>query len=204
MRIAVIDYGAGNLASVVKALRAAGGSPFLSTTPSDLDASDAIVIPGVGHFNATARLSSSWRAPIRTRIDAGTAVLGICLGMQWLYDGSDEAPALPGLGVLSGRCARLAGEADTKVPHVGWNALSRRRDDTRLLAGFPDAAYVYFTHTFAAPITDDCIATTRHGRAFASTVERARVFGTQWHPEKSGEVGLSVLRRFIDIAGSAS
>lgn len=204
MRIAVIDYGAGNLASVLKGLRAAGSTPFVTTTPRDLETGDAIVIPGVGHFNATAALTTHWQSVIRAHIDAGAAVLGICLGMQWLYEGSDEAPDLPGLGVLSGRCARLIGDAATKIPHVGWNALSRRQPDSRLLAGLPDAPYVYFTHTFAAPVTDDCMSATRHGTTFASTVERQRVFGTQWHPEKSGQVGLAVLQRFLDVARSTS
>lgn len=204
MRVALINYGAGNVSSVAKGLRAAGGTPVVVTNPIDLDDADAIVIPGVGHFNATAALSDEWRAAVRARIDAGSAVLGICLGMQWLFDGSEESPDLPGLGLMPGRCARLPGNDVIKIPHVGWNALTLHRRKSRLLETLPDAPYVYFTHTFAAPVSDDCVATTHHGCVFASTVDRDRVFGTQWHPEKSGDVGLAVLRRFIDIAGSQS
>lgn len=204
MRVALIHYGAGNVSSVAKGLRAAGGTPVIVANPIDLDDADAIVIPGVGHFNATAALSDEWHTVVRARIDASTAVLGICLGMQWLFDGSEESPALPGLGVMPGRCTRLPGNDAIKIPHVGWNKLTLHREDSRLLEAMPDAPYVYFTHTFAAPVTDDCVATTHHGCAFASTVERDRVFGTQWHPEKSGDVGLAVLRRFLDIAGSRS
>jgi len=195
----VIDYGAGNLASVLKALRASGAEPRLVTTPDTIASSGALLVPGVGHFSATETLGEAWRHALQARINAGAALLGICLGMQWLFDGSEEAPALSGLGVFAGRCFRL--QSDTvKIPHVGWNSLDRTPAPSRLLADIPAGAYAYFTHTFAAPIGPECTATTTHGGSFASVVERDRVFGTQWHPEKSGDTGLQVLSNFVALA----
>lgn len=195
----VIDYGAGNLASVLKALRAAGAEPRLVTTPDAIVSSGALLVPGVGHFSATESLGEPWRRALQSRTDAGAALLGICLGMQWLFDGSDEAPVLNGFGVFSGRCFRLQSDA-VKIPHVGWNSLDRTAAPSRLLTGIPAGAYAYFTHTFAAPVGPECSATTTHGNTFASVVERDRVFGTQWHPEKSGDTGLQVLRNFVVLA----
>ncbi len=199
MVVDVIDYGAGNLASVMKALRAVGTEPRVVTSPGTLDGSTAILLPGVGHFAATAALDTAWRAAVTSRLDDGAALLGICLGMQWLFEGSEEAPALDGLGFFKGRCRRLDGST-VKIPHVGWNALDRTSGESRLLNALPNHAYAYFTHTYAAPVGPECVATTTHGDTFASVVERGRVFGAQWHPEKSSETGLSVLRAFVAIA----
>jgi glutamine amidotransferase len=124
-------------------------------------------------------------------------VLGICLGMHWLFEGSDEAPALPGLGLFQGRCCRLNGPV--KVPHVGWNTLARTSGPSRLLDGVHDGAWAYFTHSFAAPCGGGCVATTTHGAPFASCIEGDGVWGTQWHPEKSGSTGLRVLANFIEM-----
>lgn len=200
MVVDVIDYGAGNLASVLKALRATGTEPRVAASPEALSGSTALLIPGVGHFAATGPLTTTLRSSISARLDAGAAVLGICLGMQWLFEGSDEAPDLPGLGVFAGRCHRLKARTTIKVPHVGWNSLDRTPSPSRLLTGVPDGAFAYFTHTYGAPVGPECVATTTHGNTFASVVERGRVFGTQWHPEKSGDTGLQVLRNFITIA----
>jgi len=197
--IDVVDYGAGNLASVNRALGAVGATPRLVSTVADITSSTTLLIPGVGHFNATRSLSPDWHRAVRTRIDAGAAVLGICLGMQWLFEGSEEAPDVAGLGVFRGRCFRLDGSA-VKVPHVGWNSLERTATPSRLLPDATDGAYAYFTHTFAAPVSDATVATTTHAMTFASVVEDGRVFGAQWHPEKSGDMGLELLKRFIDIA----
>ncbi len=206
--IALIDYGAGNLVSVRKALAAAGAAVFTPATPGDLTTASGIVVPGVGHFGATRALDESWRAAIGERLAQATPLLGICLGLQWLFEASDEAPGLPGLGLLPGRCFLLGtmprpDAPRVKVPHVGWNALARRAP-SRLLEGIADGAQAYFTHSYAAPITGDCVAVTDHGGPFASVVERGLVFGVQWHPEKSGEVGLALLRNFAGLAARTS
>src|SRR6185369_2558754 len=123
-----------------------------------------------------------------------------CVGMQWLFQGSDEAPGVAGLGVMPGRISRLDGNADQrlKVPHVGWNALTFTQP-ARLLAGLAAGSQVYFTHSYAAPVTADCVASTTHANTFSSVVERDNIFGVQFHPEKSGDVGLQILRNFLEI-----
>lgn len=194
--IALIDYGAGNLASVRKGFAAAGVDLVTPGSPAGLDGCSGIVVPGVGHFGATAALDDGWRAAIVHHAGAGVPLLGICLGMQWLFEGSDEAPGLPGLGLLPGRSTRLAVTRPIKVPHVGWNALDLPRA-TALLDGIPTGTLVYFTHTFAAPVTDDCAATTEHGAVFAAAVQRGLVAGVQFHPEKSGDAGIRILRNFV-------
>lgn len=196
----VIDYGAGNLASVNRALAAVGAAPRLVSAVGDIATSTALLIPGVGHFDATRALTPDWHRIVRARIEDGAAVLGICLGMQWLFEGSDEAPDVPGLGAFSGRCFRLDGTT-VKIPHVGWNSLERTSTPSRLLADSVHGAYAYFTHTFAAPIGEATVATTTHATTFASVIEERRVFGAQWHPEKSGDTGLGLLKRFVEIAG---
>jgi len=197
--IDVVDYGAGNLASVTKAVAAAGATPRVVSAPDHITGSRAVLVPGVGHFAATASLTPDWHQAIRARISDGAAVLGICLGMQWLFEGSDEAPDVAGLGIFSGRCFRLSG-ASIKVPHVGWNSLDRTEAPTQVLTDVPAVGYAYFTHTFAAPCGPETTATTTHGTTFASVVERGRVCGAQWHPEKSGDVGLAVLKSFVHLA----
>ena len=198
--IALIDYGAGNLTSVKKALAAVGADAIVPSAPDDLAEASGIIVPGVGHFGATRRLDQPWIDAILARVGDGRPLLGICLGMQWLYEGSDEAPDVPGLGLLSGRCYRLAGGPGLKVPHVGWNALSLQRASA-LADGVADLAQVYFTHSYVAPVTGDTLAVTEHGAPFASMVQRGQVAGVQFHPEKSGDVGLRVLRNFVEAAG---
>ena len=197
-RIAVIDYGAGNLTSVVKGLRAAGAEPTVTSDPAFVAPAAAIVIPGVGHFGETARIGAELRASLLAAAGTGTPILGICLGLQFLFDGSAEAPGVPGLGLLRGQCTALPQSPGVKVPHVGWNTLSIRRPSV-LLDGVADAQ-VYFTHSYGAPVTDATVAMTEHGAAFASVVERGRVFGVQFHPEKSSETGLRILRSFVQIS----
>ena len=200
--IALLDYGAGNLTSVRKALSALGAAFETPSSPAALAAVHGIIVPGVGHFAATAALAEPWRAAILERVDRGVPLLGICLGMQWLFEGSDEAPELPGLGLLPGRVRRLAPSPDeagrpVKVPHVGWNGLEAR-GPSRLLDGVEPGAQVYFTHSYAAPVGAGCVAVTTHAAPFAAAVERRAVFGVQFHPEKSSDAGLRILRNFHD------
>jgi imidazole glycerol-phosphate synthase subunit HisH len=220
--IALIDYGAGNLTSVKKALAAVGAEVFVPARPEDLATVRGMIVPGVGHFGATRVLDHAWASAFRARVDDGCPLLGICLGMQWLYESSDEAPDLKGLGVLPGRVVRLTAfakasalkkadatdEAPTyvasgfsrtlpvKVPHVGWNSVTLVRDAS-VVSGVTSGAQVYFTHSYVAPITTDTVATTEHGEPFAAIVQRGHIAGVQFHPEKSGEVGLQVLRNFV-------
>ena len=200
--IALVDYRAGNLTSVKKAFAALGADLFVPDAPADLRRAAAVVVPGVGHFGATSALAGDWVDAIRAGVEEGRPLLGICLGMQWLFDASDEAPDRPGLGLLAGHCCRLPSEAGgtpIKIPHVGWNALDLRRTDS-IVQGVASGAQVYFTHSFVAPISKDTVAVTEHGEAFASIVQRGHVAGVQFHPEKSGEVGLQILRNFLRLA----
>jgi glutamine amidotransferase len=193
--IAVVDYGVNNLRSVVRALAAGGHAAVLTADPEAIRGAERVVVPGVGHFAATRALDETWRTAIRSAVDGGIPLLGICLGMQWLFEGSDEAPDDAGLGILQGTCTRITGTM--KVPHVGWNTLDRSRESP-LLEGVDDRA-VYFTHSYVAPVTDACIASTFYGSAFASVVAIGRVAGVQWHPEKSGTAGLQLLRNFLGM-----
>jgi glutamine amidotransferase len=134
-------------------------------------------------------------------VGEGRPLLGICLGMQWLFEGSDEAPDVPGLGLLGGRCYRLGGvNAPVKIPHVGWNSLAFHRDGASIVDGIAPDTQVYFTHSYVAPVTGDTVATTDHGETFASVVQRGNVAGAQFHPEKSGDAGLRLLRNFVELA----
>jgi imidazole glycerol-phosphate synthase subunit HisH len=197
--IALIDYKAGNLTSVRKALASVGAGVFVPERPDDLGAAHGVIVPGVGHFGATRALDLPWIEAILALVGEGRPLLGICLGMQWLFEGSDEAPDCPGLGILAGRCHRLGG-GDVKVPHVGWNSLAIQRD-APILDGVPTGAQVYFTHSYVVPVTTDAVAVTEHGESFAAIVQHGQVAGVQFHPEKSGDVGLQILRNFTGLAG---
>jgi glutamine amidotransferase len=176
--------------------------------PEELADAAGVIVPGVGHFGATRALDGPWIEAILGRVGEGRPLLGICLGMQWLFEGSDEAPEMPGLGLLDGRCYRLRTVRlkpdttyDIKVPHVGWNGLSIARDEASILAGVPSGSQVYFTHSYVAPLTGDSAAVTEHGEPFAAVVQRGYIAGVQFHPEKSGDVGLRILRNFVELAG---
>jgi glutamine amidotransferase len=199
--IALIDYGAGNLTSVRKALTALDAEFVTPSMPSALLDVTGVIVPGVGNFAATEALTEPWRASIRAAVDRGVPLLGICVGMQWLFEGSDEAPGVPGLGALPGRVRRLQGDAArrVKIPHVGWNALDMPRPSV-LLRGLEPGAHVYFTHSYAAPVTPACVGASTHGQPFAAAVERDHVFGVQFHPEKSSDAGLRILRNFLAVA----
>jgi glutamine amidotransferase len=199
--VALIDYHAGNLTSVKKALAAVGASVFVPAAPDDLADAQAVIVPGVGHFDATRALGPAWVDAILQRVGEGRPLFGICLGMQWLYEGSEEAPDVRGLGVLSGECRRLKAPAGSalKIPHVGWNSIDKSRDAS-IVEGVESGAQAYFTHSYVAPITGDTVASTEHGEAFASVVQRGQIAGVQFHPEKSGEVGLQILRNWLGQA----
>lgn len=194
--IAVIDYKAGNLTSVMKALDSLGAKDaIVAASPEDVRKADRIILPGVGHFAATRLLAQTGLTEaLRDGIAAKKPFLGICVGMQWLFEGSTEAPEVPGLGVFPGVCDRFP--TTVKSPHVGWNSLEIT-PSTRLFAKVPSEAFVYFTHSYRAPLTEASAATTEYGDRFAAAVERDNIMGVQFHPEKSGEAGLQVLRNFL-------
>jgi imidazole glycerol-phosphate synthase subunit HisH len=204
MRVTVIDYKAGNLASVVKALRHLAAE--VEVTDSDcaaMENAERIVLPGVGHFAATERLESTGIASaIRKAVGRGVPFLGICVGMQWLYGGSSEAPGCRGLAHFAASCARFP-EGSQKVPHVGWNSLEVD-PRSRLLRGVTSGEYVYFTHAYKAPVTEDTAAVVQYMEPFAAAVESGNVMGVQFHPEKSGETGLHILRNFLEWKPGAS
>jgi glutamine amidotransferase len=200
--ITVIDYKAGNLTSVLKSLRHVGAECEVTDVPGPVESAECIVLPGVGHFQTTELLDNTGlTAAIRAAIARGVPFLGICVGMQWLYSGSTEAPEQPGLGHFAESCARFT-EGSEKIPHVGWNSLAIN-PASRLLKGIPEGSHVYFTHSFRAPVTADTAAVTHYIEDFAAAVERDNVFGVQFHPEKSSETGLTILRNFLNLSGEA-
>lgn len=210
--IALVDYRAGNLASVVKALAQVGADVRVASVPEELRGAAAVVVPGVGHFGATTALDAAWHDRIREAIAREVPLLGICLGLQWLYEGSDEAPGVAGLGVFAGTSVHLASLSGTapaatpggrfKVPHVGWNTLDLVRPSW-LLDGVAAGSTAYFTHSYAVPAGESTVATTAHGTSFTAAAERGIVAGVQFHPEKSGRVGLTILSNFVGRAGAA-
>jgi glutamine amidotransferase len=199
--IALIDYGAGNLTSVRKGFAAAGAELYTPRTPRDLNRASGVVVPGVGHFTATAALGKEWRLAIHRSLDRGIRLFGICLGQQWLFEGSEEDPYVPGLGVIKGWCRRLP--PTLKVPHVGWNSLEIKKP-SRLLAGIEPGTQAYFTHSYAPDITPEAVATTTHAAPFASVVETDLLFGVQFHPEKSGSAGIQMLRNFVALCSPSA
>ena len=196
MRATLIDYKAGNLTSVVKALRHLGAEVTVTENPAEVAAAERIVLPGVGHFSATRRLEETGiAAALRDSNARGIPFLGICVGLQWLFSGSAEAPGCPGLAAFPELCDRFA--PGRKIPHVGWNSLDIR-SGSRLFAGIPNGSFAYFTHSYRAPIVQATVAVTNYGEPFTAAVEQAHLMGVQFHPEKSGETGLLVLRNFLE------
>jgi glutamine amidotransferase len=156
-----------------------------------------IILPGVGHFQATAFLEQrGLRQAIEERVALGVPFLGICVGLQWLFRGSTEAPGATGLAAFEETCDRFP--SGQKVPHVGWNSLDIR-GHPRLLHGVPTGSFVYFTHSYRAPVVLDTVAVTEYGSPFTAAVERANIMGVQFHPEKSGPAGLQILRNFVNL-----
>jgi glutamine amidotransferase len=203
--IALVDYGAGNLTSVRKALHAVGAEVWTPTVAGELGRAHGIIVPGVGHFDSTKALTDDWRTAIRTMVDDGTPLLGICVGLQWLFEGSEEAPYVKGLSLLKGTCFNFTEHVSgrLKVPHVGWNSLEINRP-SRLMAGVKSGSQVYFTHSYAAPVIDDTAAICDYGVPFSAAVERGRVSAVQFHPEKSGDTGLRILGNWLNMSRRSS
>lgn len=196
--IAIVDYGAGNLTSVAKALRYLGAAAEITASPEVVEAADAVVLPGVGHFASTEVIGQRGLTPaIRAAVTNGKPFLGICVGLQWAFGGSAEAPDVAGLGRFDATCERFSSGA--RVPHVGWNQLEITRP-SRLLDGIQDGSHVYYTHSYFAPIVAETVATTEYGCSFTAVVESGNTFAVQFHPEKSGENGLTILRNFVRLA----
>ncbi len=200
MKITLVDYGAGNLPSVERALARLGAETERATRGEELERAEAIVLPGVGHFAALARaLAADGLAQgLNAAIERGAAFLGICLGMQALYERSEEAPEMAGLARLRGAVRPL--EAGVKLPHMGWNQVRRPRPSA-LLAGIPDDAWFYFAHSYAAfDGGEEAVAQCDYGGDFTAAIECGRVAGVQFHPEKSGEAGAALLKNFLEMA----
>jgi glutamine amidotransferase len=206
MMIAIVDYGVGNLRSVQKALERVGATAIVTANPADLDTARGIVLPGVGAFgDGMEHLRARGLVdPVLQQVDRAKPLLGICLGMQLLFEESEEMGHHQGLGLLPGQVVRFP-EGELKVPHIGWNQLHKTGNNPAraLLAGVTTGAYAYFVHSYYAQPDDasDIVATTEYGPVFASVVGRDRIFGAQFHPEKSQEVGLRLLQNYARVVG---
>ncbi|MBU5445283.1 imidazole glycerol phosphate synthase subunit HisH [Paenibacillus sp. CECT 9249] len=206
MAVAIVDYGMGNLHSVSKAVERLGFEALVTGDPAAILAADAVVLPGVGAFgDAMANLRATGLAPVvREAAANGKPLLGICLGMQLLFARSEEHGEHAGLGILPGRVVRFAG-GTYKVPHMGWNRLRWHQADNPLLAGLEEG-HVYFVHSYHAlpEREDDLLATTEYNGQVTAIVGRGNVYGMQFHPEKSGELGMRLLGNFLELARQAS
>ena len=196
--IAILDYGAGNLRSVQNTLDEIGAVYRLVHTGDELRAAEKIILPGVGHFGQMIRALDDMqvRGPLLECLRRGTPFLGICLGLQALFEGSDEAPELAGLGIFAGRVRRFCEGA--RVPHMGWNELEPRRA-SRLLENVSPQPYVYFAHSYYAPVVDASAATCTYTVPYTAALDSANIFGVQFHPEKSGPLGLQIVRNFVEL-----
>ncbi len=198
MTIAIIDYKAGNLTSVKKAFDHLGEETIVTEDPRDVAKADKIVLPGVGHFAATRALDHSGiREAVVDSIERGVPFLGICVGMQWMLTSSEEAPDVHGLALWPGECSRFP--AAVKSPHVGWNSLQIPDHGSRLLRGIASESYVYFTHSYRVPLLKATAAECEYGGGFSAAIEQDNLFGVQFHPEKSGTVGLKILENFCAL-----
>jgi imidazole glycerol phosphate synthase glutamine amidotransferase subunit len=196
--IALLNYGAGNVGSVLKAIEHLGHSAEVTDSPESLRSAQKIVFPGQGHFGTMMRALEERRLlqPLRDSLAGSTPFLGICLGLQALYEASEEAPGVPGLALLPGRVARFQGVF--KVPHVGWSQLEIR-SRSGLFRGVADGSFVYYCHSYYGPPTKESSAVTHYGQTFAAGLEMNNVWAVQFHPEKSGELGLKVLGNFLSL-----
>jgi glutamine amidotransferase len=198
-KIAIVDYGAGNLNSVKKAFDYIGAEVVVTDQPETVLAVDKIVLPGVGHFSSLQALNRvGLREALLQATSAGKPFLGICLGMQWLFEGSEECSEIAGAGIFTGRCRPFP--SAVKSPHVGWNSLQIDvQNGSRLLQGIAQDSFVYYTHSFHAPVVAETTAVSDYGLQFTGAIERGNTFGVQFHPEKSGDVGLSILKNFGEL-----
>src|SRR5260370_39928394 len=194
--IAIVDYGAGNVSSVKKAFEHLGASVQVTSDPEVVRAAEKICVPGVGPFVRCAALNIGPRQSILEAVAAGRHFLGICVGMQWLFEGSTEAPDTPGAAMFSGSCSRFP--ATVKSPHVGWNRIESC-GNSRLLRGVGDHAFVYYTHSYRAPVIQDTVAQTSYGVDFSAVVGRGNIFPEQFHPEKSGNTGAPLLENSLAL-----
>jgi imidazole glycerol phosphate synthase glutamine amidotransferase subunit len=196
--IALLNYGAGNVGSVLKAIEHFGHSAGVADSPESLRAAEKIIFPGQGHFGTMIRALEERRLlkALRDLLAGGTPFLGICLGLQALYEASDEAPQVPGLALLPGHVTRFEGVF--KVPHVGWSQLEIRSRGG-LFRGVADGSFVYYCHSYYGPPTKESSAVTHYGQTFAAGVEMKNIWAVQFHPEKSAEVGLKVLANFLGL-----
>jgi imidazole glycerol phosphate synthase glutamine amidotransferase subunit len=200
MKITIVDYGAGNVPSVERALQRLGADSRRTNSTECISNAEALLLPGVGHIAALVRAldEQTLRAPLVDALHRGVPFLGICLGLQILYESSEEAPQLSGLRFLPGRVCALP--SNVKLPHMGWNQVAEKRE-SRLLRGIPKDAYFYFAHSYAArDSNEDAIATCSHGLEFAAVIEQQNIFAVQFHPEKSGAPGARVLQNFLSLA----
>lgn len=199
---AIIDYDAGNLRSVEKALIALGEQPVITREKDVLLSADHVILPGVGFFgDAMERLHQYDLVDvIRQIVEQGTPFLGICLGLQLLFEGSEESEGVEGLGLLKGRILKIPDSPGLKIPHMGWNSLNIA-PESRLFRGISEDAYVYFVHSYYLHAQDEVVvsATTEYSTCIHVAVESGNVFGCQFHPEKSSEAGLQILKNFIEL-----
>ena len=195
--IAIVDYRAGNLTSVKKALDHLPAESEITRDPDLVAKADKIILPGVGHFSSTSTLDmTGLRSAILERIEVGVPFLGVCVGMQWMFGSSEEAPEIPGAALFTGKCERFP--TGIKSPHVGWNSLIC--DDRSLLfRNVPSGSFVYFTHSYRAPVVETTVARSEYGGEFSAAVEKDHLFGVQFHPEKSGRTGMQLLKNFCEL-----